>query len=224
MLRGTTRLSVAFALSVLVVMPGAAQGQPTIKGFSPGAGKVGSTVVISGGGLLMNGVITSLTIGGAPASILDSRSTAFFLYATVPAEAGAGPIVVTTAAGTATSNSDFLVIPTITSFGGTSGPRGKIITLRGTGFKNTTDVLFVDSPVFGGDTRAIHPFIPPRKGFTVISGTEIQVAVPLELSGAASCPIRVVTPGGVASTGNFLITTDFFGEVAVVSNVTPAAW
>ena len=79
---------------------------PSISGFSPRIGRVGTTVVISGGTL--RGA-TSVTFGGVQARsfIVDSPMQ---IRARVPAGARTGKIGVTTPAGSATSTGTFTVL------------------------------------------------------------------------------------------------------------------
>jgi uncharacterized repeat protein (TIGR03803 family) len=79
---------------------------PTISGFSPSSGKVGTIVTINGTGLTQT---TKVTFGVKAATfkfISDSKVTA-----TVPSVAKTGKITVTTAGGSATSSGTFTVTP-----------------------------------------------------------------------------------------------------------------
>src|SRR5205807_533623 len=105
---------------------------PTISGFTPGSGPVGTSVSISGtnftgaSAVAFNGVSAAFTV-----------SSATSITATVPSGATAGPISVTTPGGTATSSSNFIVMasaPTMSSFTPASGPMGTVVTISGTNF------------------------------------------------------------------------------------------
>jgi hypothetical protein len=78
---------------------------PTLTGFSPASGPVGSSVILTGTSLTQT---TGVTFGGnKPASFTvnnDGQATA-----TVPAGAAKGKITVNTAGGTATSATSFTV-------------------------------------------------------------------------------------------------------------------
>ena len=77
--------------------------------------------------------------------------------------------------------------PTITSFSPASGPVGTNVTITGTNFTGATPVRF-------NGTSAI---------FNVQSSTRLTATVPM---GAATGPISVTTPGGVATSGsNFTV-------------------
>ena len=79
---------------------------PVVTGFSPPAGKAGTTVTISGTGF---GYAHSVTIGGK-AAVFSVRSPST-IVATVPAGAATGKIVVASAYGSATSALSFVVLP-----------------------------------------------------------------------------------------------------------------
>ncbi len=155
---------------------------PTITGFTPASGSVGTSVTISGANLK-----------GATFSYVqrDQRSFKFSgmkIAATVPTGATSGPITVTTPGGLATSGTSFSVIPapTITSFTPPNGPVGTQVTITGTNFTGATSVMF------GGKTAV----------FTVVDSQTITATVP---KGARSGPISVTTPGGKAGSGSSFI-------------------
>ncbi len=78
---------------------------PTVTSASPGSGKVGTSVTVTGTNLTG---ATQLTFGGVPAVGFQVTS-ATSITATVPTGAGTGPIEVTTPGGSATSSSRFVV-------------------------------------------------------------------------------------------------------------------
>lgn len=78
--------------------------RPSISGFSPASGPVGSAVTISGSGLAG---ATSVTFNGVSASFTATSSTS--ISTTVPATATSGAITVVTPAGSATSATSFVV-------------------------------------------------------------------------------------------------------------------
>src|SRR5207244_1925630 len=112
---------------------------PTISSFSPTSGPVGTSVTITGTNFTG---ATAVTFNGLTASFSVNSSTS--IAATVPSGATTGPIRVTTLGGTATSASNFTVIPppTISSFSPTSGPVGTSVTITGTNFTGATAVTF----------------------------------------------------------------------------------
>ena len=162
---------------------------PTITGFTPASGPVGTSVTISGANL--SGA-TSVKFNGVsqPAFTVNGGGTQ--ITAAVPAGATTGKITVTTPGGTATSATDFTVtipVPTITGFTPTSGPVGTVVTINGTGLTGASAVTF-------NGTAA--------SSFTVVSTTQINATVP---AGAATGKIAVTTPGGTAtSAADFTVT------------------
>jgi len=167
---GTASSSSAFT----VVSP------PTITGFAPTSGLVGTSVTISGTNLTG---ATSVTFNAEIASFTVTSDTA--IQATVPAGTMMGPIGVTTPGGTATSSSAFTVVlpPAITGFTPTSGPVGTSVTISGTSFSGATSVTFNGASA----------------SFTVTSDTAIRATVP---AGTTTGGIGVTTPGGTASSSS----------------------
>jgi uncharacterized repeat protein (TIGR03803 family) len=80
---------------------------PTISGFAPSSGQVGTSVVITGTSFLQT---TALKFGGVKATVFTVNSDTQ-ITATVPTAAVTGKIVVTTKGGTATSAATFTVTP-----------------------------------------------------------------------------------------------------------------
>jgi photosystem II stability/assembly factor-like uncharacterized protein len=155
---------------------------PTVTGFTPASGPVGTSVTISGTGF--SGA-TAVTFTGAPATTYAVVS-ATQITATVPAGATTGPLSVTTPGGTAASATSFTVtvpvpVPTLTFFTPTSGPVGTSVTLTGSGFTGVTAVTFTGAPA---------------TTYAVVSATQITATVP---AGATTGPLTVTTPGGTAA-------------------------
>ena len=161
---------------------------PVIISFTPTTGAIGATVVITG----TNFAGTMLVqFNGAYASIFTVNS-ATQITVSVPSGATTGPISVITPTGTATSATNFTVIPppTITSFTPAAGVAGTVVTLTGNFFTGATAVSFngINAPTF-----------------TVVSATQLTVTVP---TGAATGLISVTTPGGTALSDNPFVTND----------------
>jgi hypothetical protein len=148
---------------------------PRITGFTPYSGAVGASVAITGANLTGT---TAVTFNGIPA-VFTVNST-IKITATVPAGATSGKIGATTSAGTATSATNFVVVPTITTVSPTSGAPGSSVTITGTTFTGATAVKFY------GLTAS----------FTVNSSTQITATVP---ANATTGSITVTTPGGTAT-------------------------
>src|SRR5207245_2788420 len=140
---------------------------PTITGFSPTSGPVGTSVTISG--TKLTGA-TSVTFNGMSATFTVTSDTA--IQATVPAGATTGPLSVRTRGGGAATAGAAppLSPPTITGFTPTSGPVGTSVTISGTNFTGATSVSF------NGVSAT----------FTVTSDTAIRATVP---AGATTGPL-----------------------------------
>ncbi len=183
-------------------LPTAPPPAPSITGFSPPSGPVGTTVTITGSGFTgANDVqFNGASVGtGNFAVNSDTQITA-----TVPAGATTGPISVITPGGTATSSDSFTVTgspaPAITGFSPTSGPVGTTVTITGSGFTGANDVQFNGTSVGTGN-------------FAVNSDTQITATVP---AGATTGPISVITPGGTATSSDSFTVTASGGAISEV--------
>jgi len=162
---------------------------PTVTGFAPASGPIGTSVVITGTNFTG---ATAVRFGAINATSFTVDS-ATQITATVPLAATDGPISVVNSAGTGTSSSNFDVTPaqtpTISSFAPTSGPAGTSVVITGTNFTGATAVRF------GGVATTT---------FTVNSATQITATVP---TGAATGAIQVTTAAGTAtSSSSFTVT------------------
>ncbi|MGH2596486.1 MAG: IPT/TIG domain-containing protein [Actinomycetota bacterium] len=155
---------------------------PTITGFSPTSGPIGTVVTITGSGFTgANDVrFNGVSVGTGNFAV----SSDIQITATVPSAATTGLISVTTLGGTATSSSTFVVtspqLPIITGFSPTSGPIGTVVTITGSGFTGAIVVKFAGV----------------KATFTVNSDTTITATVPAK---ATTGKIVVKTPAGTAS-------------------------
>jgi hypothetical protein len=165
---------------------------PTITGFTPTSGPAGTSVTITGTNLTgATDVKFNLTSVGSANYSVDSSTQ---ITATVPSGATTGRISVTTPGGTATSSTNFTVVPppTITSFTPTSGPAGTSVQITGTGFTGASDVTFGGTSVGSGN-------------YSVVSDTQITATVP---GAATTGTIGVTTPNGTGvSSTEFTVTT-----------------
>ena len=115
---------------------------PSISGFTPSSGPVGTSVTISGSHF--SGA-SAVSFGGTSTSgfVVNSDSQ---ISATVPAGASSGPISVTTPNGTGTSAASFTVsiphAPSISGFTPSSGPVGTSVTISGSYFSGASAVSF----------------------------------------------------------------------------------
>jgi hypothetical protein len=157
---------------------------PTITSFTPTSGPPGTSVTITGTNL--QGV-TSVTFGGVPGTGI-TNNTPTSVTATVPANAVTGQIAVTTPNGTATSATNFTVVPppTVTSFSPTTGKVGDQVVITGTTFSNVSSVKF-------NGVSAL---------FTPNSATQITATVP---PGATTGPIAVTTASGTGTSATTFV-------------------
>ena len=149
---------------------------PTITGFAPPSGPVGTVVTVTGTGYSSTKAVT-FSGNGQAFSVQSDTQLTFTMGAGTPS----GPFTVTTAAGSATSATSFTVTasppPTIGSFNPASGPIGTPVTITGTGLKTATIVAF-------NGTAAT---------FTIQSDTQLTATVP---AGATTGTIAVTAAGG----------------------------
>ena len=175
-----------------------AQSAPTVSGFSPSSGPVGSTVTITGTNFTG---ATGVALGTSTAGFVGatySVTSATSISVTVPSGRPSGQWRVTTPGGTALSTGTFTVAttpaPTIASFSPSSGPVGSTVTITGTNFTGATAVKIGTSG--SGFVSAT---------FTVVSPTSIRVTVPAGRTAPGHW--RVTTPGGSAmSSAAFTVT------------------
>lgn len=150
---------------------------PSVSGFSPVAGTVGSRVTINGQNFL---AATAVSFNGKPASSFTVTNNSV-LGAVIPAGVITGPLSVSTPAGSAASVAVFYGVPGLTNFAPLHGTNGTSVTLSGTNLLGATAVTFngVSAPINSND------------------GFHIGTSVP---AGAQTGPISVVTPGGTSTT------------------------
>ncbi|MFA4964506.1 MAG: IPT/TIG domain-containing protein, partial [Thermoleophilia bacterium] len=192
---GSAACSTCHPLSVSLTDPGGSPHHaappapvPTVAGFLPASGFVGTAVTVSGTGF--SGA-TAVTFGGAPAAAFTVLSSTR-ISAAVPAGALSGVVCVITPAGTGASAASFTVLPTpapaVTSVLPASGRVGALVTITGTGFTGATTVAFNGIPA---------------TAFAVVSGMQITATVP---AGATSGSVSVSTPAGTGtSPGSFTV-------------------
>jgi len=164
------------------------QQTPTITNFSPPEGPVGTSVTITGTNFDPVPANNTVKFNGVTAVVTSAAVTT--IVATVPPGATTGPITVTTAAGTATSATNFTVLaaPTITGFSPATSRASVTVTVTGTNFVNVQSVTVNGIPA----TSVI-----------VQNATTLTAIVPLA---ATTGPLAVTTAGGAAtSTGHFVV-------------------
>jgi hypothetical protein len=168
--------------------------QPTMFGFSPLFGPVGTSVTINGTNLNVGTVTVSFNGVQAPP---PTGVTSGHLTAVVPAGATTGPVMVTTGDGSATSTNNFMLPATISSFTPNFGPAGTRVTISGQNFLGATGVSFNGLP---------------GTSLVVSNNTTVGVSVP---AGIVTGPISVTTPANTASS-----TAVFYGMPGI-TNFTP---
>jgi hypothetical protein len=168
--------------------------QPTIFGFTPGFGPVGTSVTITGANFSVgtpsvrfNGVVAP-----TPTGVTFSELTT-----TVPAGATSGPITVTNSDGGAISTLNFYLPASITSFSPFKGAAGTVVTINGINFTNASAVAFNGTPA---------------TNFFVTNNTLIGVVVP---AGFSSGPISITTPAGTTNS------TSFFYGAPLITQFSP---
>jgi hypothetical protein len=166
-------------------------GAPSITGFSPRSGPVGTLVTIEGD--RFTGV-TAVRFNGVSAAfsfVNDERVTA-----TVPIGATKGKLSVTTPAGTDTTSSNFDVTgggPVIDRFSPTNGDPGTSVTINGDRFTGATSVRFNGLAA----------------GFNVVSDERVIATVP---QGATTGRITVTTPAATATSGSDFVVSGGSGQ------------
>jgi hypothetical protein len=155
-----------------LVIPG-----PEILTIDPILGPVGAAVTIHGEGFGATPGENTVTFNGVPAMVTFAHPNQ--LVATVPEGATTGPIVVTTAGGTAMGPFDFTVTVGL-AFVPAGAAVGMPVIITGTAFFFAPEEMTVAF----GRVAAV---------FTVVSETELIADVP---AGATTGPIVVTTPDG----------------------------
>ncbi|MCX6873712.1 MAG: hypothetical protein NTW21_07875 [Verrucomicrobia bacterium] len=177
---------------------------PTISGFTPSSGPVGSSVTVEGtafvgvSGVMFNG------LRAVNFSVISPTQ----LTAIVPSGATTGQITVTTATGSSVSQGTFTVTappPAISSFSPASGPVGTTVSIRGSNFIGVTSVKF------NGQAAS----------YTPVNSTALSTVVP---AGASTGKIALTAAGGTVLSGaNFIVTApaapanDAFANAAVIA-------
>ena len=156
---------------------------PTLNGFAPGAGPVGTSVTLNGANFNVGTPVVRFS--GVPAAAPTGVSFGQ-MTAVVPAGATTGPISVTTTDGSHTNAASFYLPPAITSFTPSNSAPGTLVRIQGTNFTDASAVTFDGLPAVA---------------FFVTNNNTIGAFVPVDVS---TGPISITTPGGtVNSTARF---------------------
>ena len=154
---------------------------PVIRSFTPAGGPSGSVVRVHGSGFDGASVVT---LGDLPA-IFDVVADSI-LDATVPANARSAPIRVTNAYATGSSDSEFVLPPSLRSFVPSQAQARHMVYLTGGELRHVRTVTFAGIPA----------------SFTIRSDSVVAAPVP---DSASSGPIEVTSPGGTASVDGFVV-------------------
>lgn len=176
---------------------------PTIAGFNPVSGNIGSSVTITGTNFSTTAANNIVKFNGVTASISGTPTTTS-IVTTVPVGATTGTITVEVGGATATSATNFTVTtvssPTISGFNPASGIIGTSVTITGTNFSSTAANNLVR---FNGTTATITG---------TPTATSIVTSVP---SGATTGKITVQVGGETATSANdFIINTSTTPTIA----------
>ena len=165
-------LNGAYTNSVLLYNP------PIVTGFNPDRAKVGDWITLSGTNLYN---ITNVTIGTItePPGGTQSTTNGATLLLRIPVTApSSGTISVTAAGNTFTTDSNFLLLPSLTAASISLGSKGDSVTFYGYGLSDVTNVIFGG----GGGTAP-----------SATTRSNLLVTIP---SGALTGTIRVESPNG----------------------------
>jgi len=193
--------------------------QPTIYGFSPGFGPVGSSVTITGANFNVGTPVVKFN--GTPAA-LSGTATFGRVIALVPSGATTGPLSVTTTDGSDTTANNFLLPANIADFTPNHGPPGTWVRLAGQNFLGVTGVSFNGQPAGNfviTNNTVLGAMVPPG----VISGP-LSVSTPLNTTNSSGlfygAPlITGFTPSHGAANSSVTVTgTNFLGVTAVRFN------
>jgi hypothetical protein len=167
--------------------------RPTVYGFSPIFGAVGSSIIITGANFNVGTPLVRFNgiQAATPSGVTNSQLTAV-----VPAGATTGPISVTTTDGSDTNANNFFLPASIASFAPTNTAPGTRVSLSGQNFIGATTVQF------GGVAAT----------FNVTNNTSLGATVPTNV---LTGHLTVTTPAGTATS------TGLFYGAPVISGFTP---
>jgi hypothetical protein len=148
-----------------------------ITGFNPSAGRSGTNVAITGTNFIG---VTSVLFNGLTASFTTNSNNQ--ITATVPGGVTTGVITITAPGGGSVSASNFVVLPTITSFSPSVGAAGTNVVINGANLNVGTPVV-----KFNGATST---------SVSGVTANQLTATVP---SSATSGAITVTTTDGTAT-------------------------
>ena len=171
LIRVVTPAGSAFSVTNFVV-------SPTLAGFSPAFGPVGTAVTLTG--INLNASTPTVQFNGVTAAKLNSV-TSTQVVAVVPAGATTGRISLSTTDGSDLSASPFFLPATVTGFSPTNTAPGSRISITGQNLLGTTAVSFNGTPA---------------TSFVVTNNSSMSAVVPANL---LTGPLVITTPAGAVS-------------------------
>lgn len=120
---------------------------------TPASATTGTDVTISGYGFDPTAANNHVDFNGVTATVTSATSTT--LHVTVPDNATTGHVHVTVGSTSITGPDTFTVLPNVTGFSPAFGPEGTVVTVSGTGFDNSTALLYLGTLYIS--TRTVTP-------------------------------------------------------------------
>jgi hypothetical protein len=197
---------------------------PSISGFSPASGRMGSNVVITGANFLSTTAVSFDAITASSFTVLSNGA----VQASVPTNATTGAVRVTAPAGSALSSSAFTVPPTIYGFSPNFGSIGTSITITGANFNvgtptvrfNGVSASLSGTPSFSQLTAVVPSTTTGPISVTTSDGSDTNAAL-------FYLPARITsftpTNSGPGSTAT-ITGTNFLGATAVSFNGVSASF
>ena len=155
---------------------------PSITGFSPTSGAVGTPVTVEGHSFSPIPSENTIQMHLVPATAISASPTELVFLVPSGAISGVLDIRVGGSSGHS-STSSFTVLPEILSFSPTTGPQGTSVTIVGEGFSTTT---YNNTVTFNGTQTAV----------SSAGARQLVTGVPL---GASTGPIQVTVAGNTAT-------------------------
>ena len=158
---------------------------PTVHGFSPSSGKVGTAVTLSGKGFLGASQVAFGSVTASFTIVSDEQITT-----SVPSGAGSAPVSVTTRAGTAYSPWSFTVTKPGESVKDRGRPTIKAMNAVGTREGQRTVIRYrVNDPRPSCGKATVHIVIKRKDGSEAWSASIYSIATNRDLSYSFKCPI-----------------------------------
>jgi len=196
-LTGLVVVGSAFAVTVTAYSP--TSGLPNVSGACPGG-----TITLSGTGFAYDGASSAVSVsfGGpntdtfANGGLIQGSDTT--LYAVVPAGALTGPIVVTTAKGTASTAS----IPSTTTVGGSYAPGGTFYV------NPCPQISLAAATAAGGDAG-----VPSTPSIYKVAPTKAKVGAVVKIGGTSLLGVQGVQINGKAAKFTIVSATEIDATV-----------